>query len=290
MATIKVYYAKLNNMGDLLSEYLIPMITGKQVTHCENVSKFQIMGVGSCGGAVWGKKEPGAKEALKDSIKFLACKTSNEPCAIWGTGFFKEYYPNKLQLLRKNTSFISVRGALSKRIIENSIGTEINPVLCDGGILAAELLPHFPEKKYDVGFIPHYNEQKLFKDKGLESAFSEKYKDSVVINLREDPLSVIEEIGRCRYIISSSLHGCVVADSFEIPNIRVSLSDIPGTGFKFDDYYSGFDLSIPSYNINKISDIPSIETIIQNYIITPKMVSQKKKEMYDCLNDFSKSI
>ena len=66
MDFVKAYYAKLNNMGDLLNEYLIPSVIGKRVIHCENVATFQIMGVGSCGGAIWGNKEDGTKKKLKD--------------------------------------------------------------------------------------------------------------------------------------------------------------------------------------------------------------------------------
>lgn len=290
MEAIKAYYAKLNNMGDLLSEYLIPYCTGKSVEHCENVANFQIMGVGSCGGAIWGGKEVGLKEKIKDSIKSGLCKTTSAPCAVWGTGFLKDYYPSRLTLLRKNVSFIAVRGALSQRIIENSLGKKINPVLCDGGILSAELLSDIPQKKYSVGFIPHYNEQKLVAENGLLKAMSAKYGNMTVINLREDPLTVIKHIGECEIILSTSLHGCVVADSFGIPNMRVTISQIPGTGFKFDDYYSGYGLEIPGLKLSAEMKLPELRGIVDNYKISHDMVEEKKEGIRQALVDFVKCL
>lgn len=290
MKKIKAYYAKLNNMGDLLSEYLIPYITGREVTHCERVSEFQVMGVGSCGGALWGKKESGIKENVKDFIKKRSCIGVDAPCAVWGTGFIKDYYPQQLELLRKNVSFIAVRGRLSQRIIEQSLGEKIAPVLCDGGILAAELLKKRPEVKYGVGFIPHYNEQGLVKENGLIEAMQRKYSKFTVINLREDPLEVIKKIGECEIIISTSLHGCVIADSFGIPNLRLTISSIPGTGFKFDDYYSGYNLKMPGIKLTNHSELPEEDYITSEYKITIPMVDVKKKEMRDVLADFANAL
>jgi pyruvyltransferase len=46
----------------------------------------------------------------------------------------------------------------------------------------------------------------------------------------------------CKIVLSSSLHGLVLADSFQIPNKRIVLSNnIIGGDFKFKDYYSGID-------------------------------------------------
>lgn len=290
MDFVKAYYAKLNNMGDLLNEYLIPSVIGKRVIHCENVATFQIMGVGSCGGAIWGNKEDGTKEKLKDTIKHTACSVSKGKCAVWGTGFLKDYYPRKLQLLRNDVSFIAVRGALSKRIIEHSLGIEINPVMCDGGILAAELFDSVPQKRFGVGLIPHYNEQHLIRKTGIQEAFENRFSHATLIDLRQDPLAVIKKIGECELILSSSLHGCVVADSFRIPNMRIKFSDIPGSGFKFDDYYSGFGLDIPPIVLESYSTLPSEEQIVTQYQITNQMVELKKKQMANCLTTFVSNL
>ena len=59
-------------------------------------------------------------------------------------------------------------------------------------------------------------------------------------------------ISECECIISSSLHGLIIADSFLIPNQMVHLTDkLYGDGFKFDDYYSNFDINPQIFDLNK---------------------------------------
>ena len=284
---IKTYYAKLNNMGDLLNEYIIPQITGRDIIHCENFQKFDVMGIGSCCGAIWGNRDNSLKLAAKDTIKKIACSFTDKPCAIWGTGFIRDYSGRRMKLLRRNVSFIAVRGALSQKMIESALGHDIQPVLCDGGILTAEIFDEPIVKKYTIGFIPHYKEHQLCKDKGIWSAFENDIPNSTVINLRDDPISVIRRISECEIIISSSLHGCVCADSFHIPNIRVVLSGIPGSGFKFDDYYSGYGLTVPAVSIDSVRNIPTAYEVADNYKLSFETIEKKKEDMASCLKEFT---
>lgn len=287
---INVYYAKLNNMGDLLNEYIIPKVTGEKIVHCANYMKYDVMGIGSFAGAIFSNINNKPRTIIKDIIKSATCRFADKPCAVWGTGFFEDHSERHIKLLRNNVHFIALRGELTKRTIEKSLNREISPVLCDGGILASELLSQKINKKYRVGFIPHYREQELCKRNGLWHFFDDQTRGYVIINLRGDPLSVIRQISECDLIISSSLHGCIVADSFHIPNMRVSISDIPGTGYKFDDYYSAFGLSIPAVNIQTTKEIPTENQIIDNYKLSFKAIDQKKIDMANCLVEYLRSV
>lgn len=285
--SIKAYYVNPNNMGDLLNELIIPKITSRKIEQCTNPLKFDIMGIGSCGGSVWANRfeNPSVSCKIKDCIKLVGGSLNNKPCAIWGTGFFKDYSKQNLKLIRNNVSFIAVRGVLSQKTIEKSLGISIDPVLCDGGILASELITSPIKKKYRIGFIPHFREHQVARDLGLIGYLSHM-EDATIIDLREEPLSVIKKIGECECIVSSSLHGCIVADSFHIPNIRVRISDIPGSGYKFDDYYSGFGIESPEIIIKCTSDFPSQSQVIDSYQMQGAIVEKKKKEMSECLNRF----
>jgi hypothetical protein len=59
----------------------------------------------------------------------------------------------------------------------------------------------------------------------------------------DPPADVVGAIAGCDFVLSSSLHGLVVADSFGIPNAWLRVSDRQrGEGFKYRDYYAAFGL------------------------------------------------
>lgn len=137
--------------------------------------------------------------------------------------------------LRPNTEFkqshrkqiLALRGTLTAK------GIKGNFALGDPGLLANELV-RVETKKYELGIIPHWSDKELL----LRPEFM-KFNPKI-INPRSDPLEVIKTIGECRKIVSSSLHGLIIADSFGIPR-RFEYAkqfDKEGGLFKFQDYSS----------------------------------------------------
>jgi pyruvyltransferase len=60
-----------------------------------------------------------------------------------------------------------------------------------------------------------------------------------VIDVRQLPEDFISELLSCDYILSSSLHGLILADAYNVPNLWIKISDrIIGGNFKYQDYYS----------------------------------------------------
>jgi len=51
-----------------------------------------------------------------------------------------------------------------------------------------------------------------------------------------DPLEVVRQIGSCKRIVTSSLHGMIVADAFGIPRRVEICNKLDGGTFKFRDY------------------------------------------------------
>ena len=64
-------------------------------------------------------------------------------------------------------------------------------------------------------------------------------------------MQVIHEIACCKFIISSSLHGLIIAHSLGIPTVAFEIQDTPlrGGRFKFRDYYSAYGLDPVFYSL-----------------------------------------
>ena len=82
--------------------------------------------------------------------------------------------------------------------------------------------------------------------------------------MRQSPKIVCTEISKCEYVVSSSLHGIIVAESYDIPASWWELSDkVYGNGFKFRDYVSAYrddELKIYKKHGDKVSTIDLIKS------------------------------
>lgn len=270
MKKVKFYYAELPNMGDLINPLII-----KELFGCESKRHTyltcELSGIGSGLGQFTMIGNPLEKIAKKISSIFYPSVN------VWGTGFINSENGEKEVFFKKNMNFCAVRGELSKARVEKIIGQKLDIPTGDAGILADCLIKEPITKKYKIGIIPHFKEQ----DHPIFEEMKNFYQESVIIDLKEEPVSVVRQIAECEVIISTSLHGLIVADSFNIPNQHIVVTDnMKGDGFKYKDYYSAYGLDINTINLNK-EKIPTIETIIKNYKITPEMVERKKKEMIE---------
>lgn len=104
--------------------------------------------------------------------------------------------------------------------------------LGDPGILVADLYDTAPRQYGKVGVVPHYVDQRQF-----------PYAD-VVIDIQAPPSEVVWEISKCSYILSSSLHGLIAAQSLGIPAQRLPYSKVLGKDTKWVDYATGVAESI----------------------------------------------
>lgn len=271
MKTLKVYYAKVPNMGDILNKDIIEKLFGLKVKRT-NYLFGQLSGIGS-GLGNYTLEGPFWKRALKQASNIVSPKV-----CIWGTGFIS-YKEKDSKLYKKEIVFNAVRGELSKKRIEKLLGKKLNIPTGDAGILASYLLDEKEiTKKYDVGIIAHFKE----KEEPIFKELLAKFSNSTFIDVQDTPYNVTKKIAECRTIISSSLHGLIIADSLRVPNIHIVVTNnLLGDGFKFDDYYSAYKLKHKHIDIDK-EKIPNLDSIIRNYEITDKMIEQKKKEMIEC--------
>ncbi len=154
-------------------------------------------------------------------------------------------------------------------------------VLGDPGLLVSTIFPDIKIKSYKLGVIPH------FFDKG--DVIIEKYKKNFgnlvkIIDVQRDPLEVINDIKCCDNIISSSLHGLIVADSFGIPNIMyVIRSNIPPIhDHKYRDYYSAFNTEL---DLIEVDGTETIDFFLSKVRSHQELVSPVKLELHNLFTE-----
>ena len=205
------------NFGDsAINSYLAKRITGKSpklMSISQKVSKENYLLSGSILGS------------------------ANNHSIIWGAGFL-----DKTDLLRANPKGIhAVRGKLTRQKLITQ-GIECPEVYGDPALLMPRFyLPLKLNKTDKIGLIPHYSEMKM------TSEFPAwKYR---IINICSGVEKVIKEICECEKILSSSLHGLIIAHAYGVPYERVKLSNLlKGGDFKFLDFFS----SIPDLDLDKL--------------------------------------
>jgi len=164
---------------------------------------------------------------------------------IWGSGLIS---PKHLPKSRELNIF-ALRGPLTRKYLED-YGVRIPKNIPYGD--PAILLPrvYFPRKleKVKEGIVPHYTDlswaRKAFRDRV-------KNGDVKIIDPRLPIEEFVDELFSCEMIFSSSLHGLIIADAYNIPNKRVIFGNkLIGGDFKFNDY----EQSKEDINIRELID------------------------------------
>lgn len=144
---------------------------------------------------------------------------------VIGSGKLHEESPIPL-----GPKILALRGPLTAKGVRGDFA------LGDLGLLANELV-RVETKKYQLGVVPHWSDRWL----PIDPRFSRF--NPQIIDPRGDPLEIIRTIGECHKIVSSSLHGIIIADSFNIPR-RIEYAprlNAEGGMFKFRDYHAAIN-------------------------------------------------
>lgn len=149
---------------------------------------------------------------------------------IWGSGIngkidHKEHKFNSLDVR-------AVRGPRTKMILEER-GIEVPNIFGDPALLCPILLPNcfftdlLPAQEFMI--IPHMSEVKTMED---------RYGKEKICSPLDHPYSFIKKILSAKLIYSSSLHGIILAEAYNIPVVWFK-SDNGENEFKYYDYYEG---------------------------------------------------
>jgi pyruvyltransferase len=198
------YYNNIDNFGDLITPYLLSNYCNKD-DYTFNFKDSNTAKIISCGSIM---------------------RMCNEKVIVYGSGI-----RNSNQDIKKGVIRI-VRGPLTrKRLLE--IGCYCPPIYGDPGLLLPLYYNPTITKTHKLGIVPHHIHY---------TTIHKMYNDSTdikVINVVNKNIeSVIDDILCCEKIISSSLHGLIISDAYNIPNKWVKFNnEIYGDDTKFYDYF-----------------------------------------------------
>ncbi len=173
-----------------------------------------------------------------------------QDCTVWGSGVLNSFISYRL----KNRKFDirAVRGPLTKIVLQD-YGYNVPNVFGDPAILLSEIYkPKNVKKTHKYGIITHkdFDFDKAIKEKNILDKV--KIIDIKTTNYKE----FVDNIVSCETIISSSLHGVIIAETYNIPAILLKPQvDL----LKYYDYY---------YSTNRYN-FPMPNTIEEAFKITP---------------------
>jgi pyruvyltransferase len=202
MNKIKAYWWPAKNFGDTLTPIIIKYLTGMEIIPAGRGDTGKLLAVGS----------------ILHLIK--------ENDVVWGTGLNR---PITIKA-PAGATFLAVRGPITRKSVT---GADVPEVYGDPGILLPLIYNPKVEKKYSIGYLPHYVDKPHF----INHPPGEK---ETLIDIQSDWKNVIERVKECETIVASSLHGVICAEAYGIPAIWVKYTDkIVGGDLKYNDYFLG---------------------------------------------------
>ncbi len=202
------YWSRVVNFGDLLTPWLVEKMTGRQVSDVESrvVPHYVVIG------SILGHVRP-------NSI-------------VWGTGSFGTEETRKICI---TANYLACRGPLTRNKIQIA-GGECPPIYGDPALLVPEFYRPQVEKTHEVGVIIRHSEKRWRKQlRGGSGGIR-------LIDLKSDDIEgTIDAILSCRNVVSSSLHGLIIADAYGIPNAWLASSTPTGLEFKYWDYLTAVE-------------------------------------------------
>ncbi len=259
MKELKLIYwhTDIDNYGDLLSPYIISKLSGAKIIHKNffvgNLKSHIYHFIQSIKNKDW-KFTDSYLLPLEKAIIGIGSVLNwgNKLTRIWGAGFMSN--DEKC----KGGKIYAIRGYLSLNKIKSQIknGDKIciidNVAIGDPALLLPIILKPSKIKKNKIGIIPHFSEVEDFKKK-YEKRFH-------IIDLRSSDIEKItNDITSCEYILSTSLHGLIIAHAYAIPALWMEYTglEIGTKGFKFNDYFS-------SVGIDSYQPIRDIEGLLES--------------------------
>ncbi|GIT91409.1 hypothetical protein JANAI62_18660 [Jannaschia pagri] len=200
------------NLGDIINPYIVEKLTGRP-------PKFAPRGVGMC--------------AIGSVIKWAKSGTP-----VWGSGS-----PHENDTLAPDAVYHAVRGPYTRDLVLRNGGT-CPEVYGDAGWFLPILYRPDVKKTHKTGLILHFQHEEAPLD------VSPDIRRIDIRRLGYDEIEAfLDEMLSCERIVSTSLHGVIIAQAYGIPaclgTVTNAQQQIHGDGIKFKDYYASVGVMTP---------------------------------------------
>ncbi len=196
-------YRQLYNVGDVLSPWLCSAVLARHHLSLDP------------------ERRPPQRVLAIGSILHLA----RDGDVVWGSGVNGKVALEAIRARRLDVR--AVRGPHTAEVLRG-FGIDVPDVYGDPGLLVSRFLPRTEEPRHAVAVVPHFNQRwpRL------------RWPGWRIVSPRLPVAHFCREIQRSRLVVSSSLHGLVIAESYGVPAVFWN----NGSGedlFKYRDYYEG---------------------------------------------------
>ena len=247
------WFKEIPNIGDYLNIYLLNKITKDDIRYVDPKVKWQLL------------IKRIIKKILGYHIKCLfsdylfpwkkcyfcigsILDRSNKNTIVWGSGCRE--YDDKINA----RNIKAVRGLLSLEVLQkNNCGISNIKVGDPALLLPLFYTPQNKGKKYKIAVIPHYKDYECF------SHINRSYHIIDVRTLNVE--TFIDEIYASEYVLSSSLHGLILAHAYGIPALWIRYNNVRSSEFKYLDYFSSVKID-PYLGFDNISELFQSEEVV----------------------------
>ena len=227
-----------NNFGDILGPTILHNLTGQKVA--PSLDEGSIISIGSVVNLNYPR-----------SVKF------------WGSGIISQevklFSPEKHE-------YLAVRGPKTRERIL-SAGIECPETYGDPALLMPLMFDKeqfLQDDKNKIGLLPHWVDANIFSDQEQE------FPDSKLIDIRSDADSVIREVLNSEIVITSTLHGLILCESYGVPCVYVKVGEkVMGGTFKYEDYFNSTDRDL--YHLDYTNKEMNLKEIIDYQKTIPDM-------------------
>jgi len=209
------------NFGDILSPLVVSLLAGRRVAYANDALK--LVGLGSI---------------------FFALRDGD---VVWGAGLARREHVAYATRAR-GVTYRAVRGPATARLLRTH-GIACSVPCGDPATLLPLLVENDVAPQHEIGIVPHWSQ---FPD------FEREIRDPAVkvVDVCDSFDDVARAILSCRLVLSTSLHGVILAESYGIPALLVFYGGYPrADATKYVDYFESTDRDLHARSLVRASDI-----------------------------------